>query len=54
MTKSGEMISEAVRDPKHMFRKMNDQPGKSRKHRYERRKIRTFLHSGDWSEADMD
>ena len=48
MTKTLEAISEAIRDPKHPFRKTDNQPRKPLKHRYERRKIREFLHLGDW------
>jgi hypothetical protein len=48
MTKSLEVISEAVRNPKHPFRKVDNQPKKPQKHRYERRKIREYLHLGDW------
>jgi len=49
MTKSLEVISEAVRNPKHPFRKVDNQPKKPQKHRYERRKIREYLHLGDWA-----
>jgi hypothetical protein len=48
MTKSLEVISEAVRNPKHPFRKVDNQPKKPLKHRYERRKIKEYLHLGDW------
>ena len=48
MTKSLEVISEAVRNPKHPFRKVDNQPKKPQKHRYERRKIKEYLHLGDW------
>jgi len=48
MTKSLEVISEAVRNPKHPFRKVDNQPKKPQKHRYERRKIREYLHLGEW------
>ena len=48
MTKSFEAISEAVRNPKHPFRKVDNQPKKPLKHRYERRKIREYLHLGEW------
>jgi hypothetical protein len=48
MTKSLEVMSEAVRNPKHPFRKVDNQPKKPLKHRYERRKIREYLHLGDW------
>lgn len=45
---SMEVISEAVRDPKHPFRKTDHQPKKALKNRYERRKIKEFLNLGDW------
>ena len=48
MTKSLEVISEAIRNPKHPFRKVDNQPKKPLKHRYERRKIKEYLHLGDW------
>jgi hypothetical protein len=48
MTKSLEVIAEAVVHPKHPFRKVDNQPKKPQKHRYERRKIREYLHLGDW------
>ena len=48
MTKSFEIISEAIRNPKHTFRKVDNQPKKPLKHRYERRKIKEYLHLGDW------
>jgi len=48
MTKSLENITEVVRDPKHTFRKADSRPKKSQKHRYERRKIKEFLHLADW------
>jgi len=49
MTKSMiETISEAIRDPKHPFRKADSQPRKAMKNRYERRKIKEYLHLADW------
>ena len=47
MTKSIEVIIEAVRNPKHPFRKVDNQPKKHLKHRYERRKIKEYLHLGE-------
>jgi hypothetical protein len=44
MTKSLEIIGEAIRSDKHPFRKVADQPKKPLKHRYERRKVRAYLH----------
>ncbi len=48
MIKTFEVISEAIRNPKHPFRKADNRPKKPMKHRYERRKIREYLHLGDW------
>ncbi len=48
MTKSLEVISETVRNPKHPFRKVDNQPKKPLKHRYERRKIKSYLQLGEW------
>jgi len=52
MTKSLEVISEAVRNPKHPFRKVDNQPKKPLKHRYERRKIKEYLHLGEWGASE--
>ena len=45
MMKTMQVISEAVRDTKHPFRKADNQPKKSLKNRYERRKIKEYLTS---------
>ena len=50
MIKTLEVITEAIRNPKHPFRKADSQPKKSMKHRYERRKIKEYLHLADWQE----
>ena len=50
MTKSLDVITEAIRINKHPFRKVDDQPKKAQKHRYERRKIKEYLHIGEWVE----
>lgn len=52
MTKSLDMISEIVRSSKHPFRKVDDQPAKAHKHRYERRKIREFIRLSDWAQEN--
>ncbi len=49
MTKSLEVISETVRNPKHPFPKVDNHPKKPLKHRYERRKIKEYLHLADWA-----
>jgi len=41
-------MSETVRDPKPAFRKIEQQPKKAQRHRYERRKIKEYLHLTDW------
>ncbi len=48
MAKTMEVMSDAVRNPRHPFRKADNQPKKALKHRYERRKIREYLQLGDW------
>jgi hypothetical protein len=48
MSKTFEAISEAVRNPKHPFRKADIRSKKPQKNRYERRKIREYLHMADW------
>jgi hypothetical protein len=52
MTKTLEVISEAIRNPKHSFRKVENQPNKPLKHRYERRKIRGYLQLGEWRSGE--
>jgi hypothetical protein len=47
MTKTWDVISEAVKNPKHTFRKAEVRPKKAQKHRYERRKIKEYLHLSD-------
>jgi hypothetical protein len=53
MMKTLEMAVEAVRSPKYPFHKTQHQPKKALKHRYERRKIREYLHLGDWLTVEM-
>jgi hypothetical protein len=48
MNKPVEPITEVIRDPKHPFRKTENQPHKAQRHRYERRKIKEYLHLADW------
>ena len=50
MSKTLEIIIETIRDPKHPFRKLEHQPKKALKNRYERRKIKEFLHLQDWQD----
>jgi len=53
MTKSLEVISEAVRNPKHPFRKVDNQPKKPQKHRYERRKIKEYINLTGWAAGEI-
>jgi hypothetical protein len=53
MMKTLEAIGEAVRNPKYSFRKAEHQPRKERKHRYERRKIKEYIHLGDWLAEEL-
>lgn len=48
MSKTLEVINETIRDPNHPFPKLDHQPKKPRKNRYERRKIKEILHLFDW------
>ena len=48
MKRMMDVITEAVRDPKHPFRKTEHHTKKSHKNRHERRKIREYLQLGDW------
>ena len=48
MMKTIEAMGEVIRNPKHPFRKTEHQTKKSLKNRHERRKIREYLHLGDW------
>jgi hypothetical protein len=53
MMKTLEFMGEAIRNPKHPFRKMENQPKKARKNRYERRKIKEYLHFPDLLSEEM-
>jgi hypothetical protein len=48
MKKMMEAITEVIRDNSHPFRKMEHQPKKPLKNRYERRKIKEYLQLTDW------
>lgn len=50
MSKTLDVITETIRDAKHPFRKLEHQPKKALKNRYERRKIKEFLHLQDWTD----
>ena len=47
MTKSPAILEETVRQSKRPFGKADHYSKKSGKHRYERRKIKEYLHLGD-------
>ncbi|MCF7669388.1 MAG: hypothetical protein K9N48_06400 [Verrucomicrobia bacterium] len=49
MTKSTDTIKEVVNNSKHPFPQLASRSNKHQKNRYERRKIREFIKSADWS-----
>jgi hypothetical protein len=51
MAKSVDSMFEMIRNSKHPFRQLADRPDKPHKSRYERRKVKQFLHIGDWVES---
>ena len=53
MTKTCEVMTETVRDPKVQFRKADHIARKQQRHRYERRKTKEFLHLVDWQEDQV-
>jgi hypothetical protein len=53
MTRTLDVITEIIRNPKHPFRKADDRPVKAQKHRYERRKIKEFIRLSDWGEEKI-
>jgi len=53
MTKTSEEMVEVIRNQKHPFRKAQHHSKKPLKNRYERRKIKEFLHLGDWLSEEM-
>ena len=53
MIKTLETVSETIHDPKHPFPKIQHQPRKALKRRYERRKIKEYLHLEDWLTGEM-
>jgi hypothetical protein len=48
MMKSIAVLTEAIHNNKHPFRKADNRPEKPQKHRYERRKVREYIRLGDW------
>jgi hypothetical protein len=53
MSKSLEVISEMIRNPKHPFHQVADRPQKAHKNRYERRKVKQYIQLGDWVTEDQ-
>ena len=49
MTKTMNLIHEAIRNTKHAFRHTEQLPAKAQKHRYERRKVREIIRLNDWT-----
>ena len=52
MMKSMDVISETIRTNKNPFRQAAGRPDKPHKHRYERRKVKQYIHLGDWTPED--
>ncbi len=52
MTKTLQVITDVVSTPKYPFRKVDNQPKKQLKHRYERRKVKEYLHTSDWASPE--
>jgi len=50
MTKTTDAINEIVRTAKRPFPNAVSRPGKARQHRYERRKIKAYIHFREWQE----
>ncbi len=50
MMKTLDMIAEVIRNRKHPFPQVADRPDKPHKNRYERRKIKQYIHLGNWAE----
>ena len=50
MNKKTDVVSALVSE-EHPFHQAQTQPGKAKKHRYERRKVRSILKVGDWEEG---
>jgi hypothetical protein len=53
MTNTIEILHEVTRNAK-TLRRYAEQPSKVKKHRYERRKVRSFIRLGDWNEDDAN
>jgi len=49
MTKTLDLIHDAIRNTKHPFRQTDQRPVKAQKNRYERRKIKEMIRLNDWN-----
>jgi hypothetical protein len=49
MQRTLDTIVDVIRNRKHPFPQLGDRPNKQHKNRYERRKIKQFIHLGDWA-----
>ena len=52
MTKTLDLITEIIRNPKHPFHQTDDRPAKEQKNRYERRKVKEIIKLGNWAQED--
>ncbi len=53
MSKTAEAILEILRVPKHVFRKTAAHSAKRHRNRYERRKLKEYLHRSEWQDAPL-
>ncbi len=49
MTKTFNLIHQAIRNTKHAFRQADQRPAKAQQHRYERRKVKEIIRLNDWN-----
>jgi len=54
MMKTIEAMGEAIRDPKHPFRKTQHHSDKSLKNRHERHKIKEYINLNDWLAEEVE
>lgn len=54
MTKTLDVLGEAIRNGKYPFRNLDNRPKKAQKHRYERRKVKEYLQLGEWGTGEME
>jgi len=43
-------MTDMIRNPKYALRKSDERPAKAHKHRYERRRVREMIKTGNWVE----